>query len=328
MIVIEIVWFGGFEVLVVISWLLLMFGLCEVLVEVCVVGVNGFDVFQCKGVYDLLFGVLDIFGLEIVGMVWVVGSEVSCFVVGEVVMVLIFGGGYVQFVVVDECIILYLFDGLGMEEVVVLLEIFMIVWVNLFQCGGFKVGEMLLVYGGVFGIGIVVIMLGKVFGVVKIFIMIFSEVQCEVSLCFGVDLVINYIEQDFVEEVLCGIEGCGVDVIVDIVVGDYVMWNYQVVVMNGWIVQIGVIKGKVVEVDLFLMLSKCLVYFGLILCLWSYDEKGVIIVELECQVWLYVCVGIVWLQVFCIFFLEQVCQVYELMDFGQYIGKIVFMLVF
>ncbi|HFH3190041.1 TPA: zinc-binding dehydrogenase, partial [Pseudomonas aeruginosa] len=252
-----------------------------------------------------------------------VGSEVSRFAVGEAVMALIPGGGYAQFAVADERTTLHLPDGLGMEEAAALPETFMTVWVNLFQRGGFKAGETLLVHGGASGIGTAATMLGKAFGAAKIFTTISSEAQREASLRLGADVAIDYTEQDFVEEVLRGTEGRGVDVIVDIVAGDYVTRNYQAAAMNGRIVQIGVIKGKAAEVDLFPMLSKRLVHLGSTLRSRSHDEKGAIIAELERQVWPHVRAGTVRPQVFRTFPLEQARQAHELMDSGQHIGKIV-----
>ncbi|SST09946.1 Alcohol dehydrogenase, zinc-binding protein [Acinetobacter baumannii] len=320
---IEIARPGGPEVLVATSRPLPTPGPREVLVEVRAAGVNGPDVLQRKGVYDPPPGASDIPGLEIAGTVRAVGSEVSRFAVGEAVMALIPGGGYAQFAVVDERTTLHLPDGLGMEEAAALPETFMTVWVNLFQRGGFKAGETLLVHGGASGIGTAATMLGKAFGAAKIFTTISSEAQREASLRLGADLAINYTEQDFVEEVLRGTEGRGVDVIVDIVAGDYVTRNYQAAAMNGRIVQIGVIKGKAAEVDLFPMLSKRLVHLGSTLRSRSHDEKGAIIAELERQVWPHVRAGTVRPQVFRTFPLEQARQAHELMDSGQHIGKIV-----
>ncbi|MCO3922290.1 NAD(P)H-quinone oxidoreductase, partial [Pseudomonas aeruginosa] len=219
---IEIARPGGPEVLVATSRPLPTPGPREVLVEVRAAGVNGPDVLQRKGVYDPPPGASDIPGLEIAGTVRAVGSEVSRFAVGEAVMALIPGGGYAQFAVADERTTLHLPDGLGMEEAAALPETFMTVWVNLFQRGGFKAGETLLVHGGASGIGTTATMLGKAFGAAKIFTTISSEAQREASLRLGADVAIDYTEQDFVEEVLRGTEGRGVDVIVDIVAGDYV----------------------------------------------------------------------------------------------------------
>lgn len=103
---------------------------------------------------------------------------------------------------------------------------------------------------------------------------------------FGVDFVIDYCSEDFVEVVVCFMGGKGVDVIVDIIVGDYVVCNFVVVVMNGCIVQIGVINGFVKVFDLFLMLMKWFMYIGLMLCLCIYVEKVQIICEFEEVVWL------------------------------------------
>ena len=165
-------------------------------------------------------------------------------------------------------------------------------------------------------------MLGKAFGAAKIFTTISSEAQREASLRLGADVAIDYTEQDFVEEVLRGTEGRGVDVIVDIVAGDYVTRNYQAAAMNGRIVQIGVIKGKAAEVDLFPMLSKRLVHLGSTLRSRSHDERrdhrragapGLAArARRHCPA-----AGVPHLP------LEQARQAHELMDSGQHIGKIV-----
>ena len=158
---IEIARPGGPEVLVATSRPLPTPGPREVLVEVRAAGVNGPDALQRKGVYDPPPGASDIPGLEIAGTVRAVGSEVSRFAVGEAVMALIPGGGYAQFAVADERTTPHLPDGLGMEEAAALPETFMTVWVNLFQRGGFKAGETLLVHGGASGIGTAATMLGR-----------------------------------------------------------------------------------------------------------------------------------------------------------------------
>ena len=266
---IEIARPGG-EVLVATSRPLPTPGPREVLVEVRAAGVNGPDVLQRRGVYPPP-------GADIPA--W--RSPARCgrsaagqpFAVGEAVMALIPGGGYAQFAVADERTTLHLPDGLGMEEAAALPETFMTVWVSLFQRGGFKPGETLLVHGGASGIGTAATMLGKAFGAAKIFTTISSGGPARASLRLGADLAINYTEQDFVEEVLRGTEGRGVDVIVDIVAGDYVTRNYRAAAMNGRIVQIGVIKGKAAEVDLFPMLSKRLVHLGSTLRSRSHDER-------------------------------------------------------
>ncbi len=320
---IEIARPGGPEVLVATSRPLPTPGPREVLVEVRAAGVNGPDVLQRKGVYDPPPGASDIPGLEIAGTVRAVGSEVSRFAVGEAVMALIPGGGYAQFAVADAAHHLHLPDGLGMEEAAALPETFMTVWVNLFQRGGFKAGETLLVHGGASGIGTAATMLGKAFGAAKIFTTISSEAQREASLRLGADLAINYTEQDFVEEVLRGTEGRGVDVIVDIVAGDCVTRNYQAAAMNGRIVQIGVIKGKAAEVDLFPMLSKRLVHLWLDPALAEprrerRDHRRTGAPGLAARARRHCpAAGVPHLP------LEQARQAHELMDSGQHIGKIV-----
>ena len=123
-----------------------------------------------------------------------------------------------------------------MVEAAALPETFMTVWVNLFQCGGFKRGETVLIHGGASGIGTTATMLAKAFGAKTIITTVSNAEQRQASLALGADVAVNYQEEDFVEEVMKATDGKGVDVIVDIIAGDYVARNFQAAAMNGRIV--------------------------------------------------------------------------------------------
>lgn len=295
----------------------------EVLIRVRAAGVNGPDVLQRKGQYAPPPGASDIPGLEIAGEVVAVGRDVSRLRIGDQVMALLPGGGYAEYAVADERTTLPLPQGLSMVEAAALPETFMTVWVNLFQRGQFKAGESLLIHGGASGIGTTATMLAKAFGASKIFTTVSSPEQQTASQSLGADLAIDYRKQDFVAEVMRETDGRGVDVVVDIIGGDYVDRNFRVAAMNGRIVQIGVIKGPASNVDLFPMLVKRLTHIGSTLRSRSHEEKAAIIAELETQVWPHVRSGKIRPQIFETFELQDASAAHQLMDSGRHIGKIV-----
>ena len=165
----------------------------EVLIRVFAAGVNGPDVWQRKGLYDPPAGASDIPGLEIAGEVVALGSETSRFAVGDKVCALIPGGGYADYAVADERTTLRLPE-LDMVEAAALPETFMTVWVNLFQRGGFKRGETVLIHGGASGIGTTATMLAKAFGAGMIITTVANAQQQQASLALGADVAVNYQE--------------------------------------------------------------------------------------------------------------------------------------
>ncbi|WP_336332684.1 NAD(P)H-quinone oxidoreductase [Pseudomonas putida] len=295
----------------------------EVLIKVHASGVNGPDVLQRKGLYDPPPGASDIPGLEISGEVVALGSEVRNFTIGDKVMALVPGGGYAQYAVADERTTLHLPEGLSLEEAAALPETFMTVWTNLFQRGQFKAGESVLIHGGASGIGTTATMLAKAFGASQIFTTVKNEEQQVTSRSLGSDHPINYTKQDFVEEVIRETGGRGVDVVVDIIGGDYVDRNFQAAAMNGRIVQIGLIKSPAATVDYFQMLVKRLTHIGSTLRSRSHDEKKAIIDELESQVWPHVRKGEVKPLLCKTFDLTEARAAHEMMDASKHIGKII-----
>ncbi|MFJ3485929.1 NAD(P)H-quinone oxidoreductase [Pseudomonas sp. NPDC090202] len=295
----------------------------EVLVRVHAAGVNGPDLLQRKGLYDPPPGASDIPGLEISGEIVQTGSDVTRFNVGDQVIALVPGGGYAEYAVVDERTTVNLPHGLSMVEAAALPETFMTVWVNLFQRGQCKAGESVLIHGGASGIGTTATMLAKALGAANIFTTVANPEQQAASLALGADTAINYNEEDFVKAVLDGTDQQGVDVIVDIIAGDYVSRNFQAAAMNGRIVQIGVVKGPATQVDLFPMLVKRLTHIGSTLRSRSHDDKASILAELQSQVWPHVQSGAIRPLIFKTFALSDAAQAHALMESGQHIGKVV-----
>lgn len=320
---IEIVRPGGPEVLVPTTRAVPSPGAGEVLIRIHAAGVNGPDVLQRKGLYDPPAGASDIPGLEVAGEVVALGRDVTRFVVGDRVCALIPGGGYAEYAVANESNTLAIPDGLDMTEAAAMPETFMTVWLNLFQRGRFTAGDSVLIHGGASGIGTTATMLTKAFGASKIITTVGSDAQREASLRLGADHAIDYRAEDFVEAVKRVTDGRGVDVIVDIIAGDYVARNYAAAAMNGRIVQIGVINGPAKDLDLFPMLTKRLTHIGSTLRSRTYAEKAQIIRELEEAVWPLIRQGAVKPQVYRQFDLRDARAAHELMDSGRHIGKIV-----
>lgn len=314
---------GGPEVLQVTQRPVPRPGANEVLIRHMAVGINGPDVMQRKGLYDPPPGASDIPGLEVAGVVAAMGSAVTRFQVGDPVAALIPGGGYAQYSVADAGNVMPLPPGLSMAEAAALPETFMTVWVNMFQRGQFKAGDIILIHGGASGIGTTATMLAKAFGAAKIITTVGSEEHRQASLKLGADVAVLYKAEDFVEATQRATDGHGADIILDIIAGDYVARNYAAAAMNGRIVQIGVIAGPAKELDLFPMLSKRLTHIGSTLRSRTYAEKAELIDELKAKVWPLLEAGALKPQVYQTFPLEAAADAHRLMDSGRHIGKIV-----
>jgi NADPH2:quinone reductase len=295
----------------------------EVLIRIHAAGVNGPDVFQRKGLYDPPPGASDIPGLEVAGEIVSVGRDVTRFAVGDMVCALVPGGGYAEYTVAHERNTLTVPDGLSMIEAAAMPETFLTVWLNLFQRGRFAAGESVLIHGGASGIGTTATMLAKAFGASKIITTVSSDAQRTASIALGADVAVDYRKEDFVKAVMDATDGRGVDVVVDIIAGDYVARNYAAAAIDGRIVQIGVIKGPAQALDLFPMLAKRLMHIGSTLRSRTHEEKAELIEDLKRSVWPHIRRGAVKPAIFQTFDLNDACGAHALMDSGLHIGKIV-----
>ena len=233
----------------------------EVLIRVHAAGVNGPDVWQRLGKYAPPPGVSDIPGLEVAGEVVALGAQATRFAPGDRVVALVAGGGYAEFCQAPESIALPAPRNLSMIEAAAVPENFFTVWSNLFDRGRLSDGETALVHGGASGIGTTAIQLGKAFGA-RVFVTAGSAEKCAFCLSTGADLAVNYREEDFVEAVKRATNGTGVDVILDMVGGDYTPRNYDAVAEDGRIVQIAFQKGSKVEINLWKLQSKRITHTG------------------------------------------------------------------
>ncbi|CNE52153.1 NAD(P)H-quinone oxidoreductase [Yersinia bercovieri] len=323
MVAIEIAQSGGPEVLVSVTRPIPMPVSGEILVKVSAAGVNRPDVMQRRGQYAPPPGASDIPGLEVAGEVVATAADISRFKIGDRVCGLIAGGGYAQYCVIHETNALQIPDSLTDIEAAALPETFFTVWTNLFQRGHFTAGETVLIHGGSSGIGTTAILLSKAFGAKTVIVTVGSEEKQQACLTLGADIAINYHTQDFVAETKRATSGKGVDVIVDLIAGDYVARNYEAAAMNGRIVQIGTQNGNVKDLNLMLMLLKRLTHTGSTLRSRSVAEKALIAKELEQQVWPLLSESKMKPQIFRTFPLEEASKAHELMEGSTHIGKIV-----
>ena len=295
----------------------------QVLIRVHAAAVNGPDVFQRKGLYAPPPGASDIPGLEVAGQVVAVGADVSQFQIGDLVCALIPGGGYAEYAVAHASNTMRIPKGLTLVEAAGMPETFMTVWLNLFQRGKLVAGESVLIHGGASGIGTTATMLAKAFGAEKIITTVGSQAHREASLALGADLAINYREEDFVAETKRFTDGSGVDVILDIIAGDYVARNYDAAAMDGRILQVGMINGPAKDLNVLPMMMKRLTHTGSTLRSRTYADKAAIINELEQHVWPHVEAGKVKPVVYGTFSLADARRAHELIDSGKHFGKIV-----
>ncbi len=274
---------GGPEVLTLVERPVPTPGAGEILIKVMAAGVNRPDVLQRLGGYAPPPGASDVLGLEVAGDVAALGEGVAMHNVGDPVVALLPGGGYAEYAIAHESNALPAPQSLSMIEAAAIPETYFTVWTNVFERGGLKAGEWLLVHGGASGIGTTAIQLAKAFGA-KVIATVGSDEKAQAAAKLGADVVVNYNAQDFVA-VTRAATGKGADVILDMVGGDYVQRNYAAAAMDGRIVQIAFLRGATTQVDLRPLMMKRLVHTGSTLRPRSPAEKAEIAEHLREKVW-------------------------------------------
>ncbi|HTC17632.1 MAG TPA: NAD(P)H-quinone oxidoreductase, partial [Stellaceae bacterium] len=208
----------------------------EVLIKVEAAGVNRPDVAQRKGEYPPPAGASDIPGLEIAGTVAALGAGVKQWKLGDKVCALVTGGGYADYCPAPEAQCLPVPKGLSMVEAAALPETYFTVWTNLMQRGGMKKGESVLIHGGSSGIGTTAIQIAKLFGAGQIFATAGSADKCQACVRLGATRAIDYKREDFVAIAKDATAGRGVDVVLDMVGGDYIQRNFSALAVEGRLV--------------------------------------------------------------------------------------------
>jgi NADPH2:quinone reductase len=297
-------------------------GAGEILVKVAAAGVNRPDVMQRLGLYPPPKGATDIPGLEIAGSVVASGDGVTRWNSGDQVTALVVGGGYAEYCVAVEGHALPIPASLTAAQAAAIPETFFTVWHNVFERGGLKAGETLLVHGGSSGIGTAAIRLAKNFGA-RVFVTAGSAEKCEACRKLGADLAINYKTEDFVAAVKQATDGKGAEVILDMVGGDYIERNYEAAAVEGRIVQIAFQGSAKATVNYMRLMLKRLHHTGSTLRARANADKSAIARAIEAQVWPLVAAGKVAPVLDRTFPLAQAAAAHARMESSQHIGKIV-----
>jgi NADPH:quinone reductase len=313
---------GGPEVLLPETRAVPVPGPDEILVKVAAAGVNRPDVAQRSGSYPPPPGASDLPGLEIAGEVVAVGSDAKKHKIGDKVMSLVAGGGYAQYCIAQDAQAMTVPPALSMIEAGALAETLMTVWHNLFERGGLKAGETLLIHGGSSGIGTMAIQLAKAFGA-KAIVTVGSQQKADACLKLGADHAINYKTQDFVAEVKTITGGKGVELILDMVGGEYVERNYDAAAVDGRIVQIALLGGGKATINVGKIMVKRLHHTGSTLRPRSNADKAAMVAAIEAKVMPLIRDGRIKPLMDSSFPLEKAADAHRRMETSEHIGKIV-----
>lgn len=294
----------------------------QVLLSVQAAGVNRPDIIQRNGHYPPPPGASDILGLEVSGEVVSAADDVSSVKVGDRVCALVPGGGYAEYVAAPAATCLPIPKNLDMIEAAAIPETFFTVWHNVFERGNLKANESLLIHGGSSGIGTTAIQLAKSNGAFVV-ATAGSDNKCEACRKLGADLVINYKNADFVEEVRTKVSGKGVDVILDMVGGGYIPRNIRCLKPDGRLVNIAFLQGSKADVDFMPMMLKRLTITGSTLRARETGFKGAIAAALKTNVWPLLENGEVRPIIDTVLPLDKAVDAHRLMESSQHIGKIV-----
>ena len=322
MVAIEISTPGGPEVLVPVERPTPIAAAGEVLVKVAAAGVNRPDVLQRQGRYPPPPGITDIPGLEVAGIIEAVGPGVDSWRVGDRVCALVSGGGYAEFCVVPAPQCLPLPRGLDFTHAAAIPETTFTVWTNVFERGKITRGETILIHGGSSGIGTTAIQLARAFGA-RVFATAGSTDKCKACEAIGAERAVNYREADFVAAVKELTNGRGVDVVLDMVAGDYVQRNIDALAMDGRLVMIGRQGGVKSEIDIMPILRKRLVLTGSTLRTRSIEEKGALANAVHQHVWPLFESGAVQVIVHQTFPLRDAASAHRVMESSAHVGKLV-----
>ena len=294
----------------------------EILVKVAAAGVNRPDVMQRKGAYPPPPGASDIPGLEVAGTVAGVGAGVHIWRAGDRVCALVAGGGYAEYCVAPAPQCLPVPDRMDLTHAAAIPETFFTVWTNVFERGHLEAGQSVLIHGGSSGIGTTAIQLARSFGA-RVFATAGSAEKCAACERLGAERAINYREQDFVAAIHALTGGRGVDLILDMVGGEYVPRNLELLAADGRLVQIALIGGAKAQINMAAVLQRRLTVTGSTLRPRSVAEKGAIADALRERVWPLLESGAIAPVIFQTFPLRDAASAHRVMESGAHIGKLV-----
>ncbi len=313
---------GGPEVLVPVERPCPEAGTGELLIRVAAAGVNRPDVMQRQGRYAPPPGTTDIPGLDVAGIVEQVGAGVERWQVGDAVCALLAGGGYAEYCVAPAPQCLPVPRGLDLVQAAALPEVIFTVWTNVFERGRLAAGESLLVHGGSSGIGTAAIQLARARGA-RVFATAGTAEKCRVCEALGAERGINYREEDFVAVIREITGGRGVDVVLDMVGGEYMPRNIDILALEGRLVQIAQLGGVKSTINTIPILQRRLTITGSTLRSRTIEEKGRIARAVEQHVWPLIETGQVEPIVHATFPLADAAAAHRMMESGTHIGKLV-----
>ncbi|HKA01512.1 MAG TPA: NAD(P)H-quinone oxidoreductase [Candidatus Solibacter sp.] len=292
----------------------------EVLIHVEAAGVNRSDIAQRLGKYPPPPGASPVLGLEVAGTIASVGAG-SRWKAGDRVCALVPGGGYAEYCLTPDPQCLPIPKGLSMEEAAGIPETFFTVWANVFQIGRLEASERILIHGGASGVGTAAIQLARAFGA-TVFVTAGSPAKCEACVKLGANAAIDYLKQDFVQEIR-KLTPHGVELILDMVGGPYTLRNIEALAMHGRLVQIAVQQGAEATINLAKIMQKRLIVTGSTMRPRSVDDKGRIASELHERVWPLLESGAVKVIVDRVFPFDDVAGAHRYLESGAHIGKVI-----
>lgn len=293
----------------------------DVLIRVAYAGVNRPDCLQRAGGYPPPPDASPIIGLEVSGTIVALGEDVDAWHVGDVVCALTPGGGYAEYCTAPAAYCLPLPRGLSLLDAASLPENYFTVWHNVFERGRLQQGEALLVHGGSSGIGLCAIQLAKAFGATVI-TTVGSADKAAYCRGIGADHAINYREQDFAVDVAAITAKRGVDVVLDMVGGDYIEKNLKCLALEGRLVIIAFLRGSRAEVDWRFIMLKRLTVTGSTMRASPHERKAAIAQALRERVWPLFEAGRLKPVIYRVFPLQEAAAAHALMESSQHIGKI------
>lgn len=293
----------------------------ELLIRVAYAGINRPDVLQRMGLYQPPASANPFLGLEVSGVVVQVGSTVTDWKVGDEVCALVHGGGYAEFCTVDARHCLPVPEGLSLAQAAALPENYITVWANLFATGLVETGKTVLVHGGSSGIGLTAIQLANEVGA-KVLTTAGSSEKLEICGRLGARHLINYRTEDFNDVIDTATAGRGVDIVLDMVGGQYIGRNLRALAMEGALVQIAFLEGSVVNIDLQPIMLKRLRMMGSTLRARTAESKAALIQGLRTAFWPALERGRCLPHIHSVIPLQDAAKAHALMESGAHIGKI------
>ena len=294
----------------------------QVLIKVMAAGINRPDIMQRQGLYPAPKGHSEIPGLEVAGVVAATAPGATRFKPGDKVMALVNGGGYAEFCLAEEACCLAVPDSLPMDQAGGFAETFFTVWHNVFERAHLTAGEWFMVHGGTSGIGVTAIQLAKAFGA-HVLTTAGSDEKCQACRELGADVAVNYRTEDFVEKAKAAAGKAGINVILDMVGGDYIAKNIACLGDDGRLVNIAYQKGSKAEVDFLRVMLKRLTITGSTLRIRPTEVKGRIARSLEEYVLPMLVDGRVKVVMDSTYPMHEAGKAHARMEEGTHIGKIV-----